>query len=450
LEQIIHKISNWVSKKSLLEEGEKVICAISGGKDSVAMALLLKELGYQVILAHVNFNLRGNESDEDEVFVKELAFEYDLPFYRKSVDTKNELDKGESIQLAARRIRYDWFEELSQDLGIDKIATAHTANDNTETIIYNLVKGSGLKGITGIPAQNGKIIRPIMCLSTQEVFAFLESKNQAYRKDSSNASDKYSRNKIRHHISPVLTEINPALNQTLLEHSQRFERINAFYFEAIEKAKKELWEFNKKGWWQVDISNIDKAKENAIIEHLLPLGFSETAILDIFLGNVSAEISNSNYRLINARNKLLLAVNTPLPKVNETIDINKNGIKSTPNGNLSWQLNPEFKKENLSKLHLAFISLDNVETIDSLFLRNIKTGDKMQPFGLKGQKLLSDLFNDHKLNSLEKEKSLVLELNGEIIWWVGKRISDKFKITSKTKKWVVFHWFTNDQLPFEW
>jgi tRNA(Ile)-lysidine synthase len=450
LKQIIHKILNWVSNKSLLEEGEKVICAISGGKDSVAMTLLLKELGYQVVLAHVNFNLRGDESDEDEAFVRELAKKLRLPFYGKSVYTNNELQKGESIQLAARRIRYEWFEELSRELGIDKIATAHTANDNTETIIYNLAKGSGLKGITGIPSQNGKIIRPIKCLSTHEVFAFLESRNQAYRKDSSNASDKYSRNKIRHHLSPVLTEINPALNQTLLEHSERFERINTFYFEAIEKSKKELWEFNKKGWWQVAISNIDKAKENALLEHLLTLGFSETAILDIIHGNVSAETSNSNYRLINARNKVLLAENTPLPKVNEFIDIYKNGIKSTPLGNLSWQLNPEFKKENLSKPHLAFISLDNVETIDSLFLRNIKTGDKMQPFGLKGQKLLSDLFNDTKLNTLEKEKSLVLELNGEIIWWVGKRISDKFKITSKTKKWVVIHWFTNEQLPFEW
>lgn len=450
MKQVEEKVAYSIKEKSLLTKGEKVICAISGGKDSVAMTLLLKELGYQVVLAHVNFNLRGDESDEDETFIRELAFEYDLPFYCQSIDTKNELQKGESIQMAARRIRYDWFVILSEELGIDKIATAHTANDNTETIIYNLVKGSGLKGITGIPAQNGKIIRPIMCLSTDEVLAYLKLRNQAYRKDSSNASDKYSRNKIRQNIIPLLTEINPALNQTLLDHSLRFDRINAFYFKAIAQEKTALWQFNKKGWWEVDISEIDAAKENALLEHLMPLGFSETAILDIILGKASAEASNTKYKIINARNKLLLAENERIPIINESIDIKSSGINETPLGNISWELNPVYKKESLSKLHLAFLSLDQNESIDSLVLRNVRTGDKMQPFGLKGQKLLSDLYNDHKLNSLEKEKSLVLELNGVIIWWVGKRIAESFKVSSETKRLVRFHWFEYEKKPFAW
>ncbi|MFY0672797.1 MAG: tRNA lysidine(34) synthetase TilS [Bacteroidia bacterium] len=450
MKQIVKKVKEWIDENSLLKVGEKVICAISGGKDSVAMTLLLKELGFKVVLAHVNFNLRDQESNGDEAFVRDFAKSESLAFYCKSVDTKNQLQKGESVQLAARRIRYDWFESLSQELAINKIATAHTANDNAETIIYNLTKGAGLKGISGIPQKNGRIIRPIMCISTNEVLEYLKSKTQLYRSDSSNHSDKYARNKIRHHVSPVLTEINTGFNNTLLEHSKRFARINAFYFDAIKKSKSTFWQFNKKGWWQADISVVNPSKENAFLEHLLPLGFSETAILDVLKGTASAEASTDKHRLINARNKILLSKKDTTTVINKPIDIGINGIKKTSLGNLSWQINPELKKENLSKPHLAFISLDQVERIDSLLLRSVRTGDKMRPFGLKGQKLLSDLFSDGKLNTLEKEKSLVIELNNEIVWWVGKRIADNFKIKSKTTKWVMFDWHENDQMPFEW
>ncbi|MGB0431099.1 MAG: tRNA lysidine(34) synthetase TilS, partial [Bacteroidia bacterium] len=399
--KVLKKVSQFIASNALAKATDKIICTVSGGKDSVAMLLLLSELGYNISIAHVNFNLRGNESLADQEFVKQLATKLNLPFYLLSANTVAESKPGESIQLAARRIRYNWFNKLLYELKYNKIATAHSSNDNAETIIYNLIKGSGIDGIIGIPPINKNVIRPILCLNTNEIIEYLELKNQPYRTDSSNSSDKYSRNKIRHHVIPVLQQINPAVTNTLLNHSSRFSRINTFYKQAINNEKTNIWTYNDNGYYKAKILPNNAAFLNTIIEHLLPLNFTETSIINIVNGNTSAQAISPKYKLLKDRNTLLLAQLKTIEPVELKIDLSQNGSINTPYGNLSWQINKVFNQQNLTQKNLGFISLDKYK--GAAIIRNIAHADKMQPYGLKGNKLISDLLSDKKLNSIEKE-----------------------------------------------
>ncbi len=444
----LKKVSNWIKSHNLANAEHKILCAVSGGKDSVAMLLILKDLGYDISIAHVNFNLRGTESNADEDFVKTLAEHLNVPFHILSVDTHKEKLPGESIQITARRLRYNWFREICLAYSYQKIATAHSANDNAETIIYNLSKGTGLDGITGIPVINDNIIRPILCLNTNEIIEFLKQKNQHFRTDTSNSSDKYSRNKIRHHVIPVLEEINPAFVDTMLKHSDRFNRISKFYNAEIERLKKTEWNYNENGWFEIDISRLSDELSNVIFEHLLPLGFTETAILDVLYGSNSSEKQTNQFRIIKDRNKLLLAKNKLADFFEQKFNIENNGLLITPFAKIEWQLNTKIHQSELKNPNYGFLCLNN--SINEITIRNIKNGDKIQPFGMKGYKLLSDLQTEKKMNALEKEHSLILEIDGEIAWWVGNRISNKFKVEDNSKNWIRFSFTKLGSKPFEW
>lgn len=454
---IITKASEFIAEKKLLKTTDNILCAVSGGKDSVAMCLLLKNLGYNIALAHVNFNLRGKESDLDEAFVKDLSAQLNCRFHIVRLNTTELLQQGESIQMAARRLRYNWFEELVSKHKYSKLATAHSANDNVETIIYNISKGTGVKGLVGIPAKNGNIIRPILGLTTDEILEFLKSKNQSFRSDKSNDTDKYARNKIRHHVLPILKEINPSLIDTITEHSKRLERINAYYQTSIKQHKEKFWRAQN-GYLKLNLDELnslnknstkgknDWASTNFLLECFLPLGFSKTAVFDIISAKTGAEVKTEKCRLIKNRSELLLVENKTLNALNHTINNLESGELELEFGTLSWKLTNTIKTEELRDSKTAFIDVLKLE--GPIVLKSAEKDTYFKPFGMKGSQLLSDYMINNKWNVLDKEAAMVIENKNEIVWLVGHRTSENFKIDDNTKTALKFTWVKKPNLSY--
>lgn len=452
---VLETTKNWIAQRNLFGLNEKVLCGVSGGKDSIALCLILKKLGYQIAIAHVNFELRGEESDEDARFTEAFSSALQIPFHTIHFNTKALLQPGESIQLAARRLRYEWFEQLCLQHGYHKIATAHSANDNAETILYNLSKGTGLRGLLGIPPQNGKVVRPILCLDTQEILQFLENENQSYRTDSSNLSDKYARNNIRHHVIPPLQSINPSLVHTFFKHSERLRNINAFYQKALKKEMQNRWKWDGRGWWTFSIAQIENndlnelaAENNLIFESLLLAGFSEQAIADVLNGNHGSESKTEKYRLIKDRNHLLLSQQIAPQSIEFKIDSSHDGALETDLGTLTWCRNQAYNEHDLKNPENCLVDLDKVN--EPIRLKNVHIGDKMQPFGMKGQALLTDMMTNKKWNSLQKEQALALYSGSQILWWVAERTSQRFCIKEQTRQHLFFHWKARPVTPFYW
>ncbi|MCB0738440.1 MAG: tRNA lysidine(34) synthetase TilS, partial [Bacteroidetes bacterium] len=274
---VVSQVQNFITEHSLFTKNELVIIAISGGKDSVSLAHALKELDFEMMLAHCNFNLRGHESDGDEAFVRELANDFDCEIVVKHFETNLLNEPGESIQMTARRLRYGWFEELLKEYPQAVLATAHSANDNTETLIYNLTKGTGIKGLRGIAPKLNGLVRPLLSCTSEDILAYLGENQFAYREDSSNDSDKYARNFIRRHVVPKLKEINPSLHQTMANNARHFNDYAAFSYEAIEQIKDD---FSQEDSSEIiiDLTGLKKIDgyRSVLIEWLGEYGFNPT------------------------------------------------------------------------------------------------------------------------------------------------------------------------------
>ena len=404
-------------------KNKKILLAISGGIDSVVLTHLLHSHSTELLLAHCNFQLRGEESDGDEAFVHDFAKTLGIPLEVKRFDTHQYAIAHQlNTQLAARELRYEWFYELLETHHCDALATAHHANDNLETFLINLSRGSGLDGLLGIPHQTDKIVRPLLQWSRQQIYDYAEAHRLQWREDSSNASNKYVRNVIRHEIIPQMAAVHPNylenFNQTQ-EYLHQSARFIDFYIEEWKKSC-----FNPEGGLSVpiaiDTQKLQSAPEIDLVLHKLfyPYGFGNVKDLKNLLFNAEA-------------GKQLLSATHSLVKDSKGAWLKELTAESLPPTLTYEELIPPF---NLTKgdLNIAFIDADKLTA--SLTLRQKQTGDFFYPIGLGVKKKLSKFFIDEKYSQVARENQWLLCSGEDIVWVIAKRLDDRFKITENTQR----------------
>ena len=436
-----NKFVKYIVDNQLFTVNNKLLVAVSGGVDSVVLCQLLHLNGYHFSIAHCNFQLRGDESEGDEAFVKSLAEYWKVPIYTKKFDAKQyALAHKLSIQVTARDLRYEWFEALRNTLNYDYILTAHHASDNIETVLYNFTKGSGLLGLTGIKPKNNALIRPLLWAKKEEIVAFLKDENLPFREDSSNESDKYARNNIRHHVIPILKKINPNFENTANETIQRLAETQNLMDFFIDIIKKEV---------SHSIDNqlfIDRNKlktypsvSTVLFELLKEFGFNNDQITQILREHAKTGalfFSHTHKLLINR--SFYIIVPQLLNETSETLfTIQKDDV-------LVRGSNFELVFTYLNEKQESFIKNHNEVLLDAdklcfpLTLRKWQEGDRFQPFGMGGKsQLLSDFFRLQKLSIFDKEKILILETaQKQICWVVGFRMDERYK-TEAFSKYIV-------------
>lgn len=434
---MIKKFEKYYQKNELFAKIDNILLTVSGGKDSVAMVNLFHQAKLNFGIAHCNFKLRGKEADKDEQFVKNLAEKLNVPFYTVSFNTKEFADANKlSTQMAARELRYFWFEEIRKNNNYQFIATAHHKNDVAETLLINLTKGTGLSGLHGIVNKKDKIIRPLLCFNRNEIDDFVDKNNLPFREDKSNEETKYVRNKIRHKIIPELEKINPSFIETIFNETQQFAELEQLLEIKINEDKKECWNVLKDGTIEIEIEKFLRLKplKTYLFYFLKPYGFNANDVSDVIksLKNQSGKkFMSKTHQLIKDRNKLIISVlnNTE----NEEFEIKTLNDFSL----LPFDLKAKFVlKETLKSIEKdkKFAYFDAAKINFPLRVKKWQKGDKFKPFGMKGVKKLSDFFIDEKLSLFEKENVWLLTLNNKIVWVVGYRIDDDFKLTEKTKQ----------------
>ena len=428
-------VSNYICRHHLLKESGKYLVALSGGADSVALLLLLHQMGYHIEACHCNFHLRGEESNRDETFCISLCQQYAIPLHRIHFNTKEyaSLHK-ESIELAARNLRYRYFEQLRRDLEADGICVAHHRDDSVETVLINLIRGAGVNGLKGILPVNGYVIRPLLCVGRNDILSYLEERKQAYVTDSSNLVDDVVRNKIRLHVIPMLKDINPAVVENISNTTTYLQEAGRILDASMQNGI-----LKRQDGMMISVSKKDilecPSPEYALFDSLSPYGFTGSVIQEILVSiNTSGKLwQSSTHQLITDRGSIIIRpvriMSRKIMKVPET------GVYQWTE-NVKLRVSTHENKEGFKPSRDPMLAtLDADKVIFPLQLRYVRQGDRFRPFGMKGSKLISDYLTDRKLNLFEKEEKMVVEdARQNIIWLVGERTSELCKITEKTRK----------------
>lgn len=429
---LINTFKNHIKQQLPFLKESKLLVAISGGVDSVVLTHLCKEVNLDFALAHCNFNLRGKESDVDESFVLELAEDLDIEVFIQNFDTET-FAKNEklSIQLAARKLRYDWFFELSEQLDFDFILTAHHADDNLETFLINLSRGTGLEGLKGIPEVNNTIVRPLLPFSREDIEDYAKINHLKWREDSSNASTKYLRNKLRHDVIPVLKDINPDVLvnfQNTLAHLKDSstiveDAIDSFLNKAIvniddRQISYQISEFEK--------LNNPKAY---LFEVFKDYGFTQWKDIENLLTAQSGKlVFSKTHQLLKDRDCLILS-KMSLEEKQEIISILETETEvKIPTGTLVFNT-----VCNIDEINTSTIYIDKKTLNYPLTVRYWQEGDYFYPLGMQGKKKLSKFFKDEKLSLLDKQNTLLLCSNHQVVWVINHRADNRFKITEQTQ-----------------
>ncbi|MFR8837059.1 tRNA lysidine(34) synthetase TilS [Bacteroides nordii] len=418
------KIAQYIDNERLFPLNARIIVALSGGADSVALLRILHTLGYDCEAAHCNFHLRGAESDRDEMFVRKLCKTMRIPLYTIDFATEQyAIEKKISIEMAARELRYQWFAEIKEKTKANVIAVAHHQDDSVETVLLNLIRGTGINGLLGIRPKNGDIVRPLLCISRKEITDYLQNAGQEYMTDSTNLQDEYTRNKIRLNLLPLMQEINPLVKEHIIDTSNYLNDVNRIYNKGIEEGKQRVIE---KGNIRIVPLLKEPSPEALLFEILYPLGFNAAQtknILAMLEGQTGKQfISKDGWRVVKNRELLLIdkkekQENPPFCLIKEEKEYTKDFI---------------IPREK----HIACFDTDKL--IGEINLRKWQTGDIFIPFGMKGKKKVSDYLTDRKFSIIQKENQWVLCCGDKIIWIVGERTDNRFRIDEKTKKVTVF------------
>ena len=428
---------SYIQKEKLFNKTENILLTVSGGIDSIVMCELFHKAGLKFGIAHCNFQLRGKESDVDELFVEELAEKYNAQFHSVTFDTSSFAKKNKlSIQVAARELRYQWFEEIRTQFCYKYIATAHHQDDSIETFFINLIRGTGISGLHGILPKQGKIIRPLLFFTKNEIENFAKKNKLKHREDSSNASDKYTRNKIRHQIIPVLKELNPNFESTIISDIERLKAVEFIYKREIVQTFSKIVKQEKNGI-SISIEGLKKLNpvSTYLYEFLKSFQFNATTVEEIIAaleGESGKQFLSSTHRLVKDREFLLIEEVQSIKSQGSSTPVLKNQKELTLNN-----LHLKFKLGNWNSeipRSLSFVAFDLDKLEFPLEIRKWEKGDIFYPLGMKGKKKVSDFFIDKKLSLIQKENTWLLTSKGKIFWIIGLRMDDRFKVTEKTKK----------------
>lgn len=420
----------------LLRFGERILLAVSGGLDSVVMAHLFAETDYDCAIAHCNFQLRGKDSFADEDFVRSLAEQLEMPVYIERFDVEREMEeKGVSLQMAARDLRYEWFSSLTRRYAFNAIATAHNLNDSVETFFLNLARGTGIRGLTGIPDRNENVIRPILFATRKEIEAFARSRKLPYREDSSNRETKYQRNKIRHDVIPAMEQINPAFIQTMASNMERMVEIREMVEMNVDTVREEIFQ-RISGEIRINTGHLVKLDPLGtwLYELFAPFGFTRPQCKDIeqFLqSDPGKRFLSPSHQLFKDRDQLIL--------VESKADSFERYYLDTPekHSSLPFSMDMEvFKRSDLNQIpsgrNIACLDYDEIQF--PLTIRRWLYGDYFYPLGMNQIKKLSDFFVDEKVPVPLKERTWILATGKKVVWIMGYRIDNRFRISEKTQR----------------
>lgn len=416
-------------------KGTRLLCAVSGGIDSMVMLSLLNEMNYECVVAHCNFRLRGDESDGDEQFVREMCEKMYIPCFVNTFDTHKFADEtGLSIQMAARKLRYDWFYELAEKENCSYIALAHNSDDQVETAILNFARGTGIRGVSGMKPLAGKLFRPLIEVSRADIVQISREDNIPFHNDSTNATTKYARNKVRHLVIPLLEEINVAAKENILKSVSYFAETERIMNDYVRRAK-EVAMSNSNGLLRIDVAKIMQtaAPSTVLFEMLIgegvpkPLASESVCLLEAQTGR-KCEMDGMeivrNREYIEVRKSSVVDADAEVT-ISAIGELKKYGFGISfayCDDDFVFDKNPQVAYIDVKKLKFP------------LTLRKWNFGDKFMPLGMKGMRKLSDFFKDEKLSQAEKSNVRILESDGKIVWVVGMRIDERFKFDKDTKE----------------
>lgn len=421
MKQTVHA---YIEQNKLLNPDGKVIVALSGGADSVALLHILLSLHYECVAAHCNFHLRGEESERDELFVRSLCGEWRVPLHVRQFDTEAYARANRlSIEMAARDLRYAWFKELATQMQAQAVAVAHHADDQAETVLMNLVRGAGLRGMCGIPTRNGIVVRPLLCCTRQGIEDYLRTKQIPFVTDSTNAQTDYKRNKFRHIILPALEQINPGIRQTLAGERDHFagyrQIVQAYMEQAAARIVRE-----KDGRLHIDTAGLlrEPAPETVLYELLSPYGFNATQTGQLHAaleGTPGKRFESATHYAIKDRTEIIIGRRT-------------DGGQAAPGIDISIRPRRATEQFPAADAEVAFFDADKLR--GPLSVRHWQAGDVFRPIGLKGKKKISDFFTDCKLDVQQKQAVWLLLSGTEVAWVAGHRIDERFKVGAGTTR----------------
>jgi len=433
---MIQQFRKFIKENNLIKKSDKILLTISGGIDSIVMLDLFIKSGYRCGIAHCNFGLRGDESDGDEDFVRQLAYEHGLKFHCKRFSTEEYAEETKiSIQMAARKLRYDWFEKVRLSHSYNLIATAHNQDDVLETFFINLIRGSGIRGLTGIKAKSGKIIRPLLFSPRNQIEDYATGIELSFREDSSNASEKYTRNKIRHKIIPLIESINPGFRHSLMETINKLRDTEDIYTFEVNKRKEEMVE-EQGDTVYIHLEHLKNIphRRTYLYEFLSEFQFSPRQIKDIddaLKAGSGKQFFSSTSRLVKDRTKLIV---TPIENEEHRkfyIEEGTDYIYDPVHLEFEIVTRPSTFQIPHDR-HTACLDYDLLTF--PLLIRKWQSGDYFHPLGMKHRKKLSDFLVDKKLSIIEKENLWLILNNEDIIWVINHRIDERYKITDKTRR----------------
>lgn len=436
---LIEKFQEYVARHELFTRQDKILLTVSGGVDSMVLMSLCVNSGYTVGIAHCNFSLRGRESDEDEIMVQEVARKYGIECHNRRFDTKGEMElTGESMEMAARRLRYKWFNELCDEHGYTVIAVAHHIDDSIETFLINLLRGTGLRGLTGIHQQVGRIVRPLLFATRKQIMEYAMQKHIPYREDSSNKSTKYLRNKIRLGLTPRIREINPRFPYIMHRNIERLMAAQKFIDSAIENISKEALT-ESQGIYTLHTDKIhDPSSREFVIYEILNSRFGFKG--DTADGLCKALQSDSSGKRFYSRSHVAYVDrgNILISRIEENDPCSVTVVKGQNraycgNSALYFEICDVDSIESFNVPdNVALLDIDRLEF--PLTLRRWSEGDSFVPFGMTGRKKVSDYLIDAKVSIPEKNRQFVLLTNNDIAWLIGRRIDDRFRLTNSTER----------------
>ncbi len=430
------KLEAFVSENNLFCKNDRILIALSGGVDSVVLAHLMLKANYDIALAHCNFHLREEESNRDEAFVRSWAEKNGVRLFVKEFDTFSYMKENKlSLEMAARDLRYQWFDSLLKEYGFSYLATAHHLDDSIETFFINLLRGTGIAGLHGIQAKNDKIVRPLLFATREEILSYAKKNSISYVEDSTNSETKFTRNKIRHNLFPILKELNPNFEFALKKDIEHLRDTEFVFRREIEKVKQEIIE-KEKDVFKIKIERLQELTPLNIYlyEILSEYGFNETHINDILLclnENSGKQFFSKTHRLLKDRQYIFIDKIKDESK-NDFFLINQEQGSLIYPLRMQMEVMRDLKFVNISKSkNIAMLDFDLLKF--PLVLRKWRQGDSFVPFGMKKEKKLSDYFTANKYSLIDKENQWILCSEEKIIWIVGERIDDRFRISNTTK-----------------